>query len=315
MVDHSAHAMPKPGMGNERALKISAWLTGIYFLIELGIGLYSGSIAVISDAFHTFSAVGGVVLAFVAARIARRPADLDRTFGHYRAEIIGALLNGVFLAGMAVLVLAMGAMRLRHPIELPTTPMLIAAGGGIVTELISLRLLYGGQKGDLNLRGAFWHVMQTFIGSILIVIAAAVIYFTGFLPIDPLLGMAFGVVLLVASWGIIRDSLFILMEGAPRGIDLSTVARALDELPHVIGVHHVHAWTLTSDKHVFSAHLRVDKAEDAASVLRATHDLLRERFGFYFSTLQVETECLDEDHARDLDISTLLRLPTPAAKR
>jgi cobalt-zinc-cadmium efflux system protein len=315
MVDHSAHAMPKPGKGNERALKISAWLTGIYFLIELGIGLYSGSIAVISDAFHTFSAVGGVVLAFVAARIARRPADLDRTFGHYRAEIIGALLNGVFLAGMAVLVLVMGAMRLRHPIELPTTPMLIAAAGGIVTEVISLRLLYGGQKGDLNLRGAFWHVMQTFIGSILIVIAAAVIYFTGFLPIDPLLGMAFGVVLLVASWGIIRDSLFILMEGAPRGIDLSTVARALDELPHVIGVHHVHAWTLTSDKHVFSAHLRVDKAEDAASVLRATHDLLRERFGFYFSTLQVETECLDEDHARDLDISTLLRLPTPAAKR
>jgi cobalt-zinc-cadmium efflux system protein len=89
----------------------------------------------------------------------------------------------------------------------------------------------------------------------------------------------------------------------------------LDELPHVIGVHHVHAWTLTSDKHVFSAHLRVDKAEDAASVLRQAHDLLREKFDFYFSTLQVETECLDEDHARDLDISTLLRLPTPAAKR
>jgi len=315
MVDHSGHAMLRQSASNERALKISAWLTGIYFLIELGIGFYSGSIAVISDAFHTFSAVGGVVLAFVAARIARRPADLDRTFGHYRAEIIGALLNGAFLATMAVLVLVMGAMRLQHPIELPTTPMLIAAGGGIVTELISLKLLYGGQKGDLNLRGAFWHVMQTFIGSILIIIAAAVIYFTGFLPIDPLLGMAFGVVLLVASWAIIRDSLCILMEGAPRGIDLSAVARALDELPHVIGVHHVHAWSLTSDKHVFSAHLRVAKAGDAASVLRAAHDLLREKFGFYFSTIQVETECLDEDHARNLDISMLLRPPMSRAKR
>jgi cobalt-zinc-cadmium efflux system protein len=315
MVDHSAHAMPTPGMGNERALKISAWLTGIYFLIELGIGLYSGSIAVISDAFHTFSAVGGVVLAFVAARIARRPANLDRTFGNYRAEIIGALLNGVFLAGMAILVLVMGAMRLHHPIELPTTPMLIAAAGGLVTELISLRLLYGGQKGDLNLRGAFWHVMQTFVGSILIVVAAAVIYFTGFYAIDPILGMAFGVVLLVASWGIIRDSLFILMEGAPRGIDLLTVARALDKLPHVTNTHHIHAWTLTSNKDVFSAHLRVAKAGDTASVLRAAHDLLRKKFGFYFSTIQVETECLDEDHARDLDISTLLRLPTPVAKR
>lgn len=314
MVDHSAHAMPRPEGASDRALKISAWLTGVYFLIELGIGIYSGSIAVISDAFHTFSAVGGVVLAFVAARIARRPADLDRTFGHYRAEIIGALLNGVFLAGMAILVLVMGAMRLQHPIELPTTPMLIAAAGGLVTELISLRLLYGGQKGDLNLRGAFWHVMQTFIGSLLIIVAAAVIYFTGFLAIDPLLGMAFGVVLLAASWGIIRDSLFILMEGAPKGIDLNEVAQALARLPHVVDVHHLHAWTLTSNKNVFSAHLRLDAPEKAALVLSEAHALLRARFGFYFSTIQVETECLDEDHARDLDISTLLRLPMPAPK-
>ncbi|HEU4476434.1 MAG TPA: cation diffusion facilitator family transporter [Methyloceanibacter sp.] len=309
MVGHSAHAMPRPAGANDRALKISAWLTGIYFLIELGIGIYSGSIAVISDAFHTFSAVGGVVLAFVAARVARRPADIDRTFGHYRAEIIGALLNGVFLAGMAILVLVMGAMRLRHPIELPTTPMLIAAAGGIVTEVISLRLLYGGQKGDLNLRGAFWHVMQTFVGSILIIVAAGVIYFTGFYAIDPLLGMAFGVGLLLASWGIIRDSLYILMEGAPKGIDLMTVARMLDKLPHVTGTHHIHAWTLTSDKHVFSAHLKIDAAKNAASVLREAHSLLRERFGFYFSTLQTETKCLDEDRARDLDISSLLRIP------
>src|SRR5262245_39725568 len=294
MVDHSAHAMPRPGAGNERALRISAWLTGIYFFIELGIGLYSGSIAVISDAFHTFSAVGGVVLAFIAARIARRPADLKRTFGYSRAEIIGALLNGVFLAGMAILVLAMGAMRLGHPIALPTTPMLIAAAGGLVTELISLKLLYGGQKGDLNLRGAFWHVMQTFVGSIIIIIAAAVIYFTGFYAIDPLLGMAFGVVLLIASWGIIRDSLFVLMEAAPEGIDLSAVAKALDKLPHVKDLHHLHAWTLTSGKNVFTAHVRIDQARN------------RERYGFYFSTLQVETKCLDEDHARDLDISTLL---------
>jgi cobalt-zinc-cadmium efflux system protein len=189
--------------------------------------------------------------------------------------------------------------------------MLIAAAGGIVTEVISLWLLYGGQKGDLNLRGAFWHVMQTFVGSILIIVAAVVIYFTGFFTIDPLLGMAFGIVLLAASWGIIRDALIILMEGTPRGIDLQSVAGALDQLPQVTGVHHIHAWTLTSDKHVFSAHLRTGAPEKAPSVLREAHDLLRERFGFYFSTVQVETECLDEDHARDLDISTLLRLPMP----
>ena len=116
------------------------------------------------------TAVGGVILAFVAARLARRPASLDRTFGNFRAEIIGALLNGIFLAGMAVLVLVMGAMRLQHPMDLPATPLLAAAAGSIMTELVALRLLYAGQKGDLNLRGAYWHVMQTFIGSILIII-------------------------------------------------------------------------------------------------------------------------------------------------
>ena len=119
--------------------------------------------------------------------------------------------------------------------------------------------------------------------------------------------MAFGVVLLVASWGIMRDSLFVLMEGAPEGIDLSAIARALDKLPHVKNVHHVHAWTLTSGKNVFTAHVRIDQVRNAAAVLRDAHDLLRERYGFYFSTIQVETKCLDEDHARDLDISTLLR--------
>ena len=309
MVDHSTHPMPRPEGASDRALTISGWLTGIYFLIELGIGLYTSSVAVTSDAFHTFSAVGGVILAFVAARLARRPADLDRTFGNFRAEIIGALLNGVFLAGMAVLVLIMGAMRLRHPIDLPTTPLLIAAAGGIVTELIALRLLYAGQKGDLNLRGAFWHVMQTFIGSILIIITAAVIYFTGFLAIDPILGMAFGVVLLAASWGIIRDTLSILMEGAPKAIDLNEVAGALGRLPGVSNIHHMHAWTLTSNKNIFSAHIRTDKPRRAAALLDQVHRLLRDQFGFYFSTIQIETKCLDEDHARELDISALLRLP------
>ena len=313
MVDDSAHTAIKPTAENERALKISGWLTGIYFLIELGIGLYTGSVAVTSDAFHTFSAVGGVLLAFVAARMARRPADLNRTFGSYRAEIIGALLNGVFLGGMAVLVLIMGTMRLRHPIDLPPTPLLIAAGGGLFTEFIAIRLLYSGQKGDLNLRGAFWHVMQTFIGSILIIVTAAVIYFTGFLAIDPILGMSFGLVLLAASWGIIRDSLSILMEGAPKGIDLAEVADAISKLPGVRNIHHVHAWTLTSGKAVFSTHVVTDDAENADSLLERAHRLLRNRFGFYFSTIQIETVCLDEDHVRDLDIGALLRAPVASA--
>ncbi len=286
-----------------RALRISAWLTGVYFLIELGIGIYSGSIAVISDAFHTFSAVGGVLLAIVAQRVAARPANLARTFGSHRAEIVGALLNGAFLLGMAILVIVMGFIRLRAPIDLPTTPMLIAAAGGLFTEVISLWLLRGSGKDDLNMRGAIWHVIQTFVGSVLIIVAALVIMFTGYTPIDPILGIAFGFVLLWASWGIMRDALKILMEGAPEGIDLVKVRKTLNDLPNVTDVHHVHAWTLTSGKYVFTAHLRLDDAERAPEILRSAHKALREDFGFAFSTLQLETGCLDEAYANDLDIS------------
>jgi cobalt-zinc-cadmium efflux system protein len=289
--------------GDGRALLITAWLTGVYFLIELAIGVYTGSVAVISDAFHTFSAVGGVVLAIAAARIARRPASTERTFGYYRAEIIGALLNGVFLLVMALVVLVMGYMRLQNPIDLPTTPMLFAAAGGIVTELISLKLLYSSQKGDLNIRGAFWHIIQTFVGSILIIITAVVIKLTGFLEIDPLLGMAFGLVLLYASWGIMREALVILMESTPSGVDVAKVSERLAGLENVQDVHHIHAWTLTSNTNVFSAHLRVDGKASQPELLRKAHRLLREEFGFYFSTLQLETACLDEDRASDIDVS------------
>jgi len=300
---HGLSHIPAGGGANSRALIISGWLTGVYFVIELGIGLYTGSVAVISDAFHTFSAVGGVVLAFVAARIAARPADKTRTFGSVRAEIIGALLNGGFLLVMAIIVIVMGSMRLQDPIDLSTTPMLWAAAGGLFTEVISLWLLYSKQKDDLNMKGAFWHVMQTFVGSILIIITALVIKYTGFLLIDPILGIAFGFVLLYASWGIMKEAVFILMEGAPQDIDLDDVMARLQELPGVTGVHHIHAWTLTSNRHVFSAHLLVKTDKGHEKLLKKAHALLRKDFNFYFSTVQIETSCTDEDPAHDLDIT------------
>src|SRR5699024_10154108 len=128
--------------------------SGIYFVIELGIGLWTGSVAVISDAFHTFSAVGGVLVAIIAARLARRPADKDRSFGWYRAEIVGALVNGGFLLGMALVVIVMAGMRMTDPVDLPTTPMLWAAAGGLLTEFISLGLIWKQSRSDLNVRGA-----------------------------------------------------------------------------------------------------------------------------------------------------------------
>lgn len=303
-MSHGGHAGHMPVGGDRKALVISGWLTGLYFVIELGIGIWTGSVAVISDAFHTFSAVGGVLIALVALRLTERKSSPARTFGYVRAEILGALFNGLFLVAMALLVLWMGAMRLMEPIELATTPMLFAAAGGIATELVALWLLYERQKGNLNMRGAYWHILQTFVGSFLIIISALVIRFTGFMAIDPLLGMASGLVLLWASWGILREALHILLQGTPEDLDLEAAIEAIRQLEGVTDVHHVHAWSLTSGRNVFSSHICVRNWQDGERVLRQANNLLRQQFNIYFSTLQIEEYCLDgEETAADIDIT------------
>lgn len=303
-IQTQSHAGHVPASADRRALVIAGWLTGVYFVVELGMAHWSGSLAVLSDAFHTFSAVGGVLIALFAQRLSERKASLAQTYGWARAEIIGALFNGVFLFLMAGYVLWMGAMRLMEPVELRTGAMLLAAAGGIATEVIALRLLYGRQRENLNMRGAFWHVVQTFVGSIIIIISAAVVWLTGFVAVDALLGMAFGLVLFWASWQILKDSLAILLESTPEGVDLDEAVAMIRKLAGVLDVHHVHAWSLTLGRNVFSAHIRVDDlGRDGQRVLKDVHDMLRAKFGMYFSTLQVEDACLDEDAAKAIDVT------------
>jgi len=299
--------------GDRKALILSGLLMGGYFIVELGIGLWSGSVAVTSDAFHTFSAVGSVLIALVAQRLSERPATAEYTFGWGRAEIIGALFNGVFLTIMALYVFWMGAMRLRDPMDLPTNVMLLAAFGGIVTELIAFWLLYERQKGNLNIRGAFWHIIQTFVGSLIIIVSALVIRFTGFLAIDPILGMAFGVVLFWASWSIIKSALQILLQSTPEDLDLEAVIRDLRSIEGVTGVHHVHAWSLTSGRNLLSGHIRVKSvAEDGERVLREASERLKQCFNIYFSTLQIEDERLPgEADAAEIDITRGRERTTP----
>ncbi|MEW8009276.1 MAG: cation diffusion facilitator family transporter [Candidatus Thiodiazotropha endolucinida] len=297
---HSGHAMPK---GNVRALRISGWLTGIYFLIELGIGYWSGSVAVISDAFHTFSAVGGILIALVAGHFSTRPASQYATFGLIRSEIIGALFNGLFLLLMAIYVLWMGYERLMSPVEVPAGPMLLAAGGGLITEVIALWLLFGSDKDNLNMKGAIWHVVQTFVGSIIIIIAAVVIYFTGFYQIDPILGMSFGLVLFWASWGIIKEATTILLQTVPKDLDLTKMIAAIETIEDVQDLHHTHAWALTTGKNIVSMHVRVADLAVQEELLEEIHHLLKEQFSVYFSTIQIEVECPEGDAASDIEMN------------
>ena len=311
MASHGGHMMPSQEGANTRALKIAAWLTGIYFFIELGIGIWTGSIAVLSDAFHTSSAVGGVLIALVAGRYASRAATRFQTFGLVRAEIVGALVNGVFLFGMGILVFWMGAMRLQNLIDLPTTPMLIAAAGGLVTEIISLSLLYQGQKTNLNIRGAYWHILQTFAGSVIVIVSALVIRFTDFLAIDPLLGMAFGLLLFWASWGITRDSLSILLDNVPKDLDINAAKDAIEAVPGVESVHHLHAWSLTTGKNILSAHVLVEQYPESEPILQRIQSILKDDFQIFFSTIQVESEiCPEIEQAEEIDFLRQPAMPS-----
>jgi len=289
--------------GNMEALKIVAWITGVYFIVELGLGIYSGSIAVLSDAFHTFSAVGGVVLALVASKIAQKPANRHKTFGSVRSEIIGALLNGFFLLIMAIIVFYMGYKRFLNPIELPVLYMLIAAAGGLITEAFAIKILYGRSKDNLNMKGAFWHILQTFVGSLIIIIAAVVIWLTGYQRIDPILGMVFGLVLLYASYGIIRDSFSILLESVPKGINVNKIKKSLESIRGVKNAHHIHAWSLTTGKNIFSTHLQIVTFSDSERILTKAHKILKSEYKFYFSTVQLEIKCTDSGDAKDIDIT------------
>ncbi len=311
MASHGGPMMPSPDGANTRALKIAAWLTGIYFFIERGIGIWTGSIAVLSDAFHTSSAVGGVLIALVAGRYASRAATRFQTFGLVRAEIVGALVNGVFLFGMGILVFWMGAMRLQNLIDLPTTPMLIAAAGGLVTEIISLSLLYQGQKTNLNIRGAYWHILQTFAGSVIVIVSALVIRFTDFLAIDPLLGMAFGLLLFWASWGITRDSLSILLDNVPKDLDINAAKDAIEAVPGVESVHHLHAWSLTTGKNILSAHVLVEQYPESEPILQRIQSILKDDFQIFFSTIQVESEiCPEIEQAEEIDFLRQPAMPS-----
>ena len=222
-----------------------------------------------------------------------------------RAEILGALFNGIFLFVMAGYVIWMGATRLQDPIELETTPMLLAASGGIVTEVISFWLLYRRQKGNLNMKGAFWHILQTFVGSLIVVVSALVIRFTGFLEIDPLLGILFGFVLFWASWRIMSASLRILLQSTPEDFDLQAGIQALRAIDGVSDVHHVHAWSLASGKNVLSGHIIVrDFSSDGERVLSQAGELLKRDHDIYFSTLQVESRRASvEEGAEEIDVS------------
>jgi cobalt-zinc-cadmium efflux system protein len=273
-----------------RALAIALALTAAYTVVEIVAGFVTGSLALLADAGHMLSDNVSLALALVALWLADRPATLQRSFGFKRAEVLAALANGVVLVAVAIWIFIEAARRFRDPSPVLGGWMLVVAAIGLLVNVAAALVLLGPRRGNLNLEAAFRHVLGDLAGSVGVLVAAAVILATGWLYADPVAGVLIAVLILFSSWAILRDSVRILLEAAPAGVDVAEVERRLLELPGVVGVHDLHVWTITSGFPAVSAHLIVDDAAHAAFCRGTAAGLLHESFGMEHSTLQVEVD-------------------------
>ena len=250
-----AHSHDHGGGANARRLSITLALVVAYMGAEVAGGIISGSLALIADAGHMLSDAAALGLTLFAMRFARRPATASRTYGSYRAEIIAALVNGATLVAVAIYIFVEAAERFSNPPEVQGSVMLVVAGGGLLVNGAGLLLLHAGRGENLNMRGAWLHVLTDALGSIQAIVAGALIWAYGWRWVDPVASVLIGLLVIYSSWSLIRQSVAVLMEGAPGHIDVDAVRSALLAVPHVTQVHDLHVWTITSGFVALSAHL------------------------------------------------------------
>ena len=289
------HGSGSPSGGWSAAAGRLRWailLNAGFITVEVAVGLGIGSLALMSDAWHNATDVLALAIAWAAVRLVRRPADSGRTFGYHRAGILAALANGVLLLGVTLGLLLDAAHRLRHPPGSPPAGLIIllVAAIGIVVNAGAAYALHGAGR-DLHLRSAFLHLMADALVSAGVVAAGALILITGWTWPDAAASVLINLVVLAGAWKILSESLNVLMEGAPRGMDLGAVAEAIGRLPGVREVHHLHAWCLSADFTALSCHVVAADQPISEGGLLVAHirQLLEERFNIRHVTIQLES--------------------------
>lgn len=292
------HGLPE-GADGERRLLIALAITAGFMLVEAAGGWIANSLALLADAGHMLTDAAALALAWLAARMARRPRDARRSYGYGRVQVLAAFANGIVLLAVVVAIVVEAAGRLAAPAPVEGGLMIGIAAAGLVANLVAFRVLQGGDRGNLNLRGAALHVMGDLLGSVGALAAGAVILLTGWTPIDPILSVVVSLLVLRSAWAILRESGHVLVEGTPDRVDEAVLTEAiLAGVPAVIDVHHVHAWTLTPDRPIVTLHARLREGADSDQAIGAVTRLLRDRFGIDHATVQAEFEvCADVTHA------------------
>jgi cobalt-zinc-cadmium efflux system protein len=276
---------------NSRLLGIVLALTATITVVELVGGILTGSLALLADAAHMLSDNVALSLALVAVWLAGRPSTPDRSFGYQRAEILAALANGVVLIALAIWIFVEAFGRFSDPPEVLGGWMLVVASVGLAGNLIAAAVLGRASHSSLNMRAALRHVIADALGSAGVVAAALVVLSTGWRYADPVAGALIAVLVLASSWSVLRESVHILLEGTPRGIDARELAGRLMGVQGVVDVHDLHVWTITSGFPALAAHVLVEPGDDCHARRRELEALLARDYGIEHTTLQV-------DHAR-----------------
>ncbi len=286
---HSPSLDAQGAARHRRPLAIALGLTVGFLVVQVVVGLATGSLALLSDAGHMATDALGLSMALAAIHLAAKGATHgSRTFGLHRLEILAALANAGLLIGVAVYVLVEAAMRIGDPPEVASVPVFVVGLLGLAVNVTAYLLLREGAEESINVRGAALEVMADLIGSVGVVLAALIMWSTGWAWVDPLVGAAIGLFILPRAWQLGRDALRILLQHAPQDADLEGIAADLSDIPGVIDVHDLHLWTLTSNMHVLTAHVMTTDDTDAHAVLDRAREVLQSDHGIGHATLQVE---------------------------
>lgn len=301
MYEHDHHSHDRDAAP---AFSRALWLTGGFALVEAAVGWWSGSLALISDAGHMITDASALGFAALAAHIARRPSNPRHSWGMGRAEVIAALVNAAFMLVLVGGILVGAVQRLRTPVPVAGGTVMIVAAFGLLLNLLVLKTLGHGhshshdhthahdhpshEPENLNLRGARLHVLGDLFGSVAALASGAVIYFTGWIPIDPILSFLICGLIVLSAIRLLKDGLHVVMEGVPRHLDLQAVGAAMAKVPGVMGVHDLHIWQVNSERIALSAHIVLRKLDGWPPVLAALNALLREHYRIDHATLQPE---------------------------
>jgi cobalt-zinc-cadmium efflux system protein len=282
------HFYPQSG---KRNLEIALGITVVFFVVELVGGIVTNSLALTADAWHMLNDASALAFALAATWLAGRPTDLKKTYGYYRTEILAAFLNGIFLWIVVVFIFYGAIQRFQQPSAVESLNMLIIAILGLIANGLCAVVLSKSKSESLNIEGAFLHVLSDTLGSVGAISAGLIMYFTGWYQADPLVSILIGLLIFYSSLKFIRESINVLLEGVPSGIDVNAVERRINELKGVEGVHDLHVWCITPTRMcIMSAHVVVKKGTNKKKLLSDLINMLKEEFGIDHTTIQLEEE-------------------------